>query len=82
LAHPELSSRKYSNSASYDHGRANAIQASGAQQLHTMFAGTTLADYQHNQQTWQAKLEAFWKANRQPTNDGHVDKTVAIQRLT
>lgn len=63
-------------------GGANAIQASGAQQLHTMFAGTTRADYQHNQQTWQAKLETFWKANRQPTNDGYDDKTVAIQRFT
>ncbi len=63
-------------------GGANAIQASGAQQLNTMFAGTTLADYKHDEDAWAPKIEAFWKANRTPTNDAYSDNQVALQRFT
>jgi glycopeptide antibiotics resistance protein len=63
-------------------GGANAIQASGTRQLEAVFAGTTLADYRHNQTAWNNKFDAFWKANRQPTNDAYEDGTVALQRFT
>lgn len=63
-------------------GGANTIQASGSEQLDTMFAGTTLADYKRDEQAWAAKLEAFWKENRTPTNDAYSNNNVALQRFT
>jgi len=63
-------------------GGANAIQASGAQQLNVMFDGTTVADYKRDEQAWAPKLEAFWKANRTPTNDAYNNNHVALQRFT
>ncbi|MFT4110099.1 VanZ family protein [Propionicimonas sp.] len=63
-------------------GGADTIQASGARQLEAMFAGTTVGDYTRDQQTWGPKLEAFWKTNRTPTNDGYSDSHVALQRFT
>lgn len=63
-------------------GGANAIQTSGAQQLSTMFAGTTLADYKRDERVWAPKLEAFWKANRTPTNDAYSNNHDALQRFT
>lgn len=63
-------------------GGATAIQASGAQQLSTMFAGTTRADYARDEATVTAQLEAFWKANGMPTTDAHSDDSVALARFT
>ena len=63
-------------------GGANAIQASGANQLGAMFAGTTLADYKRDEGAWAPKLEAFWKANRSPTNDAYSNDHIALQRFT
>jgi hypothetical protein len=63
-------------------GGANAIQASGAQQLNTMFAGTTLTDYTREEAAWAPKIAAFWKANRTPASDAYGDSQVALQRFT
>ncbi|MCA0295552.1 MAG: VanZ family protein [Actinobacteria bacterium] len=63
-------------------GGADAVRSAGAEQLNTMFAGTTRADYQRNEEAWAPRLEAFWKANRTPTNDAYNDEQVALQRYT
>lgn len=63
-------------------GGASTIQASAAQQLNDMFHGTKLVDYKRNQEAWAPRLQAFWEANRTPTNDAYSNSQVALQRFT
>lgn len=62
--------------------RNSAVQSSAADQLQTMFAGTDLAGYQRDEDSWDEKLLAFWKANGRPTSDGFLDHDVVLKRFT
>lgn len=63
-------------------GGATIIASDGARQLDTMFAGTTRADHQHQEDAWATRIEAFWRANHMPIADAYSDDRVALQRFT
>lgn len=54
-------------------GVASALQADGAEDLESVFAGTTLSDFQANEEEWSSKLGTIWEQNRMPRDEVHSD---------